>query len=123
MGSPWKMPTKEQYQELIDNTNHTCTTINNKNRIKFTSKTDTSKYIFLIAAGLWEYTSHFYASSYGLYWSTAIDVSDIQIAWHIYFNSSGSVYIDNGDCATRSNGQPVRAIQLISFKVFIRKSN
>ena len=28
MGSPWKMPTKNQCQKLIDNTNHTWTTLN-----------------------------------------------------------------------------------------------
>ena len=53
MGKPWMMFTKEQAQELIDNTTYEWTTINGVNGRKFTSKTDSSKYIFLPAAGVW----------------------------------------------------------------------
>ena len=54
MGSPWKMFTQAQGQELIDGTNSTWTTINGVNGRKFTSKTDSSKYIFLPAGGFYE---------------------------------------------------------------------
>ena len=64
MGSPWKMFTQAQGQELIDGTNSTWTTINGINGRKFTSKTDTSKYIFLPAGGYWYYTSNFYAQHF-----------------------------------------------------------
>ena len=54
MGDEWRMPTKTECQELIDNTKHEW--VNNYNEsgvngIKFTSKTDTNKYIFIPAAG------------------------------------------------------------------------
>ena len=52
-GGEWHMPTSAQMDELIDNTNNEWTTVNNVNGYKFTSKTDSSKYIFLPAAGLW----------------------------------------------------------------------
>ena len=58
MGSPWKMFTQAQGQELINGTNSTWTTINGVNGRKFTSKTDSSKYIFLPAGGMWGNTTH-----------------------------------------------------------------
>ena len=41
MGGSWHMPTKEQIQELIDNTKSTWTTKDGVNGRLFTSKTDT----------------------------------------------------------------------------------
>lgn len=51
MGAGWRMPTKEQFQELIDYTTSEWTAIGGVNGRKFTSKADTSKYIFFPAAG------------------------------------------------------------------------
>ena len=70
MGSHWKMFTQAQGQELIDGTNSTWTTINGVNGRKFTSKTDSSKYIFLPAGGFWLETTLHYIGSNGYYWST-----------------------------------------------------
>ena len=53
MGSQWKMFTKDQGQELIDGTNHIWTDVNKVDGIKFISKTDSTKYIFLPTAGYW----------------------------------------------------------------------
>lgn len=46
-GSKWRMPTKEDFDELIANTEYESTTINNVTGYKFTHKSDTTKYIFL----------------------------------------------------------------------------
>lgn len=51
MGGDWRMPTSDELRELLDNTDSEWTTINGVNGRKFTSKTDTSKYIFFPAAG------------------------------------------------------------------------
>ena len=51
MGGDWHMPTPNQFQELIDNTIHFWTTLDGVNGMRFTSKTDTSKFIFIPAAG------------------------------------------------------------------------
>ena len=54
MGSDWRMPTKTDFQELIDKTNHEWVTNFNGSGVdgcKFTSKKDTSKYIFIPATG------------------------------------------------------------------------
>lgn len=52
-GSGWHMPTEAQYKELTAKTNYEWTTINGVNGVKFTSITDSTKYIFLPAAGRW----------------------------------------------------------------------
>ena len=70
MGSPWKMFTQAQGQQLIDDTNSTWTSINGVNGYKFTSKTDSSKYIFIPAAGFWIDTEYNYPGIYGYYWTT-----------------------------------------------------
>ena len=54
MGSEWRMPTKDEIQELIDNTDNEWVEDYNGSGVngrKFTSKTDGRKYIFIPAAG------------------------------------------------------------------------
>ena len=54
MGDEWRMPTKADFQELINKTDHEWVKNFNEsgvNGIKLTSKTDTNKYIFIPAAG------------------------------------------------------------------------
>ena len=89
MGSPWKMPTKNQCQDLIDGTNHTWTTINGVNGGKFTSKTDSSKYVFLPAAGYWSYTSFFDAALCCHYWTTLL--ASTGYAREIRFDKSNEI--------------------------------
>ena len=79
------MFTKTQGQELIDHTTSTWTSINGVNGRKFTSKTDSSKYIFLPAGGDWDGTTHYNSGSDGSYWS-AMWYSSSK-AWHLYFSS------------------------------------
>ena len=54
MGGDWRMPTKDEFQELLDNTTNEWVIDFNGSGVngrKFTSKTDKSKYIFIPAAG------------------------------------------------------------------------
>ena len=53
MGEPWMMPTKDQLQELIDNTTNIWVTINKVDGRMFKSKSDTSRYILLPPGGLY----------------------------------------------------------------------
>lgn len=71
-GGNWKIPTKEQLQELIDNTNNEQTTVNNVNGCKFTSKTDSSKYIFIPAAGSVLNGSRYGVGNSGIIWSSSL---------------------------------------------------
>ena len=57
MEAPWKMPTKFQCEELINKTTNTWTAMNGVNGMKFTNKSDSSKYIFTSATGYWSLTS------------------------------------------------------------------
>lgn len=50
-GATEQMPTREQIQELVQNTDHEWTTINKVSGCKFISQTDSSKYIFIPAGG------------------------------------------------------------------------
>ena len=90
MGEPWMMFTKTQGQELIDHTTSTWTSINGVNGRKFTSKTDSSKYIFLPAGGYWKDTTNNNSRTSGRYCSATraskydsynliFDVGDIKI--------------------------------------------
>lgn len=59
LGGLWHIPTRDQWQELIDQTTRTWTTMNSSGQlgaggiygVKFTNKKDSSKYIFLPACG------------------------------------------------------------------------
>ena len=106
MGSRWKMPTKEQCQELIDNTNHTWTTINGVNGRKFTSKTDSSKYVFFPAGGFWDKTTLNHATTNGHYWTTKWYTGTSNLRT-LDFASTGSSINSTG----RWYGLSVRAIQ------------
>ena len=70
-GSDWRMPTKDEMQELLDNTDHEWATIGDVNGMKFMKKTDHSVYIFLPAAGNMNGTNH---SNEGkcIYWTSTL---------------------------------------------------
>ena len=69
MGDPWKMPTYDQANELINGTNSTWTTVNGKNGRKFINKKDSTKYIFLPAGGWWWETNLNDVGTNGYYWT------------------------------------------------------
>jgi hypothetical protein len=81
-----KMPTLTQVQELINGTNNEWTTIDGVAGKKFTNKNDSSKYIFIPAAGYFNAGSRFDKGSDGLVWSSSL--SFIGNAYYLYFNSS-----------------------------------
>ena len=77
MGEPYMMPTEDQCNELINNTDHEWTSINGVNGRKFINKTDSSKYIFLPTGGLWYHDyprlEHVDVGEYGQFWTTIFD--------------------------------------------------
>ena len=106
------MPTVDQCQKLIDGTNHTLTTINNVNGMKFISKTDTSKYIFIPAAGGWCDTNYYSAGNGGECWSTTYQSADSNAnrAFTLCFSFPSPDNLRNG-YAFRYYGLSVRAIK------------
>ena len=53
MGGNWKMPTKDQFQELIDNTSKKIKIINNKRGLLFVSKNNGNS-LFVPFGGYWD---------------------------------------------------------------------
>ena len=84
-----KMPTEEQLRELINETDKEWTTIDGVNGWKFTSKKDSSKYIFIPAAGYVLSGKFSDVGSYGSVWSSSLHTSGESRACDLYFYSSG----------------------------------
>ena len=107
-GGNWRMPTSAEWQELYSNTNSTWTTKNGVYGRKFTSKKDTTKYIFLPAAGQHTEFGMNSVGSDGRYWSSSLYSSDPGSAYSMYFNSSNV----NSQCYNvRINGFQVRPVR------------
>ena len=109
LGTDWRMPTKEEWQELLQYTTVTWTTRNGVNGQLFIA--DNGNSLFLPAAG-------YYSSSYlnllgdrGHYWSSSLSTIDPTCAYGFGFNSDNS-YIYNSD--NRCYGLPVRAVRSAS---------
>ena len=109
-GGSWRMPTEEEFQELIDNCTWTWTTQNGVNGYKVTSKKSgyTSRSIFLPAALYRDGTSLSDARSHGNYWSSSL-YSDANSVLFLFFNSD---YHDIGTSIgdNRVYGQSVRPV-------------
>ena len=99
-GAGWRMPTREEMQELIDK----CTWTWMSNGYKVTGPNGNG--IFLPAAGDRGGSSLFHAGSRGDYWSSSLRSSDPGSAWLLYFYS-GYCGMYRSD---RYGGQSVRAV-------------
>ena len=104
-GGSWRMPTREEQDELRNNCTWTWTTQNGVNGRKVTGPNGNS--IFLPAAGVRYNSSLYSAGSYGYYWSSSLYASYSNSAYGLYF-SSGYVVWDSG---YRYDGQSVRPVR------------
>lgn len=87
-GGEWKMPTKEQRDELLKNCTYEWTTMNRVNGGKFTGSNGGS--IFLPAAGYrWESDLH-NAGSYGRFWSSTQTPEYSYYAYDLCCDSGGT---------------------------------
>ena len=90
MGGDWRMPTKDEFQELLSGTtnewiaNYNDTGVSGR---KFTSRTDTSKYIFIPTAGYCNDGSVLNVGNIGYVWSSSLNTSRPNDAWSLYFYS------------------------------------
>lgn len=118
MGSDWRMPTLDEIQELMRGTtnewipNYNGTGVSGR---KCTSKADTSKYIFIPAAGGCSNGSVHSVGNSGNVWSSSLYVSTPYHAWfqHSYAYGWGP---DNGTISEeislyRYDGLPVRGVR------------
>ena len=103
-GYGWRMPTKEEFEELIDNCTMTWTTQSGVNGRLFSGPNGNS--IFLPAAGYRYDSSLSLAGSDGYYWSSSLYTDRQCYAWDLDF------YLDNYrmNDLNRYYGQSVRPV-------------
>lgn len=103
------MPTKTQCEELKTGTNHSWVTINGILGIKFASKTDSSKYIFIPTAGYKEGTANGDLGEWFIIWTSNRDSSNSDNAW-----SFAGLYNDDTNLTTfnysRQCGKCIRGV-------------
>ena len=91
-GGSWRMPTKAEQDELLNNCTWTWTTLNGVNGYKVTGLNGNS--IFLPAAGYRRGTEVYNRGSYGYFWSSSLLSDYSNYAFLLYFNSGYHYWSD-----------------------------
>lgn len=104
-GGLWRMPSKEQFEELLENTTSRWVTVNGKYGRLFTASNGNS--IYLPAAGDRYGTSLYFAGSLSYYWSSSLETDYPNLAYILYFGSGG-VNVNNNDRYYGLTVRPVR---------------
>ena len=107
MGGDWHMPTLEQISELINETVSEWVTLDDAKGMKFTSKKDKSKSIFIPATGYAWGCSVDYSGSYGYILSSVLGMDTVYGSQFLIFHSEGAYLSDAG---YRSDGLSVRGV-------------
>lgn len=103
-GSGWRLPTKEEMEELLNNCSGIWTSQSSVNGRLFTGPNGNS--IFLPAAGFNADSFLNYAGSSGYYWSSSLFTASPSYAWKHGFSSGNcGMYLDSRRC-----GLTVRAV-------------
>lgn len=105
-GGNWRMPTLEDYGELYDYTNHETVEIDGVAGEKFTSKIDSSKYIFLPFAGTAMEGALMGQGTNGNIWSSSASLKWPDCAYYLNVKSYDST--ENADW--RSAANPIRGV-------------
>ena len=103
-GSNWRMPTIDEWNELLKKCTWTWTTLNGKNGYEVKATNGNS--IFLPAAGGRFYDELNYAGSYGYYWSSSLYTYDPYYPQRVYFDSDNR----SADYYSRRCGLSVRPV-------------
>lgn len=109
LGGSAKIPTKEEFQELLDNTDTEWVTIDGVNGRKLMKKSDHSVYVFFPAAGDGSYTVLRARGSRGSYWSSSY-WDNGYYSYNLSFSSYG---ISAGNSNERTYGLSVRAVSSV----------
>ena len=103
-GGGWRMPTKEEFEDLLDNCDWDWITYAGVDGYKVTGPNGNS--IFLPAAGYRSGEERYSGGSSGLYWSSTPFSENTQGAYSLYFNSG---YLDTS-WYNRGRGHTVRPV-------------
>ena len=105
LGSPCRLPTVGEFQELNSNCTSEWTDEDGVAGRRFTSNINGNS-IFFPASGLYNGTTLYYRGSYGYYWSSSyISATN---ACYLYF---GSTYVNPAGSSDRRYGFTARAVQ------------
>lgn len=106
-GNGWQMPSKEQWEELVQNTKTVWTTRNGVYGRLLTALNGNS--LFLPAAGYRRGNLLIYAGSDGCYWSSSLYAGGPDFARYFYFRSGYTTADSSG--SSRGIGRSVRAVR------------
>ena len=104
----WRMPTQDEWDELIAGCKWKWTTYKNVKGWKVSSKTN-SNYIFIPAAGYMSDAALQEGGSTGLYWSSSVNSTGMSFyAWHMVVYSGSTA--PKTEATARTFGTPIRAV-------------
>ena len=107
MGGVWRMPTNDELQELINNTSHEVTSINEVQGMMFTSNKN-NKQLFIPFVGYWSEDDRFIeAGSSASVWSSQVHAYAVDDAYLLYCDYGGNPSDDN---YSRSYARSVRGV-------------
>lgn len=112
LGSPWRLPTRENFIELTNNTDTEWFDDYEGSGVagrKFMKKTDHSVYVFFPAGGSYQNTTLYNLNDGGKYWSSTFysDRTSIRYGYSLYIYSSGSMYTTNESAYYGCSVRPV----------------
>ena len=105
-GKKWRIPTREEMEELVANCTSTWTSEKGVSGMRYTGMNGNS--IFLPAAGSRFRTETHYLGSQALYWSSTLHNGYDIAAYELFFNIYGYIYV--WDTNSRYEGLPIRPV-------------
>lgn len=109
LGNSWRMPTKDEMQELVSNCTWEWAAVNGVNGFKVTGPN--GNYIFLPAAGNADGSNITSQGAYGGYWtSTPNNDGSGGLAGNMYFYGSSDTNLYNIQWSNRYNGRSIRPV-------------
>lgn len=109
-GGKWRMPTVDEFEELITKCTWEWTTMNGVNGYKVSSK-KTGNSIFLPITGCRFYGDTQFRGIKGIYWTSTLYTGNPNKAWCLEFNFS-DINVHYGDLSSnRFSGRCIRAVR------------
>ena len=102
MGGAWKMPTKDQLEELYYNMSNEVVTINGLQGMLFTSNIN-NKQLFAPFVGYWYDGNYYCARSCAVMWSSQVLDSYVNGAYRLYCDSDGESDVNNYNLRSIAN--------------------
>ena len=110
LGGGWRMPTVDEFEELINNCTWEWTMQDGINGYKVSSK-KTGNSIFLPITGFRYYADTQFRSIMGVYWTSSLYTGNPNKAWCLEFNFS-DIKVHYGNLSSnRFSGRCIRAVQ------------